>query len=270
MPRSVVAFLLFFSGSVLYVQVQMAHSSSRRSWRGHLYRRLVAVQKRFVRRREPRPGVFFQYPPFQSPTEELINGVTHAAAGIASFIAGIWLVWESVRQGDVLMIVGCAAYAASLTAVFTMSAFSHLLELPRLRQLFRTLDQASIYLYIAGSCTPYFIRFLLPNGWEWMLPVVWGIALLGAWDKLRGDRVNSVSLGLYVMLGWFPAVALKPLLIDMPAGCRILVFASGACYMLGVVFLLQDDRRRYFHAVWHLLVMAASVCTYAGIALYVV
>lgn len=248
----------------------MAQSSLSRSLRVYLYRRLVDVQKRFARRREPQPGVFFQYPPLQSPTEEWVNGLTHAAAGVASLVAGSWLVLFAAREGNVLMTLGCAAYAVSLTAVFTMSALSHLLHWPRLRQLFRTLDQASIYLYIAGSCTPYFIRFLLPNGWEWMLPVVWGIALLGAWDKLRGDRVNSVSLGLYVALGWFPALGLKPLLADMPVGCRVLVFASGACYMLGVLFLLQDERRRFFHAVWHLLVMVASVCTYAGIALYVV
>lgn len=248
----------------------MAQSSPPRFWRIGLYRRLAALQKRIARPRVSQPGVFFQYPPLQSPTEEWLNGLTHAAAAVASLIAGVMLVLAAVRRGDPLMIYGCTAYAASLIAVFTMSACSHLLQWPRLRQLFRTLDQASIYLYIAGSCTPYFIRFLLPNGWEWMLPVVWGIAMLGAWDKLRGDRVNSVSLGLYVMLGWFPALALKPLLIDMPFGCRVLVIATGACYMLGVLFLLQDERRRFFHAVWHLLVMAASVLTYAGIALYVV
>jgi hemolysin III len=250
--------------------MDMSQSSPPRSWSVRLRRRLIELQKKFARPRPSEPGVFLRYPPHQTPAEEFVNGLTHASAGLASCIGGIWLIVAAVRQGDALMIAGCAAYAVSLTAVFTMSACSHLFELPRLRQLFRTLDQASIYLYIAGSCTPYFIRFLLPNGWEWMLPVVWGIALLGAWDKLRGEKVNSVSLGLYVLLGWFPALALKPLLVDMPVGCRALVVATGACYMLGVVFLLLDERRRYFHAVWHLLVMAASVCTFAGIAIYVV
>jgi hemolysin III len=168
------------------------------------------------------------------------------------------------------MIMGCAAYAASLTAVFTMSTLSHLIGLPRLRQLFRTLDQASIYLLTAGSCTPYFICFLLPHGWGWMLPLLWGIALLVAWDKLRGNRVNSVSILFNVSLGWFPVLAAKPLLTYMPPGCIVLVIATAAFYMLGVVFLCWDERCRFFHAVWHMLVVAASVCTYAGIAMYVI
>lgn len=248
----------------------MERPSFRRSERLRLHRRLAAVQKLFARQRVPQPGVFFKYPPQQSLAEEWVNGLTHGAAALASLIAGCWLILAAARTGDTLMLVGCTLYAMSLTAVFTMSTCSHVFQSPRLRQLFRTLDQATIYLYTAGSCTPYFIRYLLPNGWEWMLPVIWGIAILGAWDKLRGDRVNSVSLGLYVMLGWFPALALKPLLVDMPVACRALILAAGGSYMLGVFFLLHDERRRFFHAIWHLLVMAASVFTYAGIAIYVV
>lgn len=168
------------------------------------------------------------------------------------------------------MLAGCAAYCASLTAVFTMSTLSHLFVQPRLKQLFRTFDQAAIYLLTAGSCTPYFIRYLLPYGWGWMLPLLWGLAFAGVWSKLRGDGVNSVSLQLYVLLGWFPVLAIKPMVTHMPPMCLALVIASGACYMLGVVFLRFDERRRYFHAVWHVLVIAASACTFVGVAVYVV
>jgi len=56
----------------------------------------------------------------------------------------------------------------------------------------------------------------------------------------------------------------------MPARCTLLVLAMGACYMLGVVFLVYDDRGRYLHALRHLFVIAASACSFAAIALYVV
>jgi hemolysin III len=114
------------------------------------------------------------------------------------------------------------------------------------------------------------IRFLLPSGWDWMLPVLWGLALLCAWEKLRGSRVNSISVVSYVLLGWFPILAARPLLSAMPAGCLALVVAAGAGYMLGVLFLVWDERCRYFHAVWHLFVIAASACNFAGIAIYVI
>ena len=248
----------------------MAQLTSRRSARDLLHRRLIAVQSRVVRRAPPQPGVFFQYPPFQSQAEERVNGLIHGTAALASLAGAIWLVAAAARLADPLMTIGCIAYAASLMAVFTMSTLSHVVEPPRLRQLFRTLDQACIYLLTAGSCTPFFIRYLLPHGWGWMLFVVWGMALVGVWNKLRGHRVNSVSVAFSVALGWLPIIAAQPLLTYMPTGCVVLILLTAALYMLGVAFLCYDDRRRYFHAVWHTLVVAASVCTFAGIAVYVV
>lgn len=248
----------------------MAQIASRRSYRGRLFRGLVAVQARFVRRRTHLPGVFFEYPPLLSPADERANGLTHGVAAVASVVGAVWLIVAAAQGGEALMTLACASFALSLTGVFTMSALSHVVGLPRLRQLFRTLDQAAIYLLTAGSCSPFFVRYLMPAGWGWMLPMVWAIALYATWVKLRGHRVNSVSVWFNVSLGWFPVVAAKPLFGNMPPGCRALVVASGALYMLGVYFLCYDDRRRYYHAVWHLLVVAASACTYAAIALYVI
>jgi hemolysin III len=102
-----------------------------------------------------------------------------------------------------------------------------------------------------------------------MLPVQWGLALLWSWDKLRGHRVNSISVVSYLLLAWLPTVAAPQFLFSMPAGCTALVLGMGACYMLGVVFLVYDDRQRYFHAIWHFFDVAASACSFAAIALYV-
>jgi len=244
--------------------------SSRRSWSIRAHKRLAKTQRRFTRQRTADPAVLYTYPPRQTRADERINWLTHGAAAIASLIGGAWLVYSAFRQGEILTIVGCAAYAFTLIMVFTMSALSHRVRQPRVKHLFRTLDQAAIYLYTAGSFTPFFIRYLVPAGWGWTIPVMWGIAILGAWDKLRGDRVNSISLWMYVGLGWFPIVAAKPLMESLPRGCLFLVIAAGACYMLGLAFLLRDERRQYFHAVWHLLVVTAGVLTYAGIAMYVI
>ncbi len=248
----------------------MSHLASRPSSRDFLSRRMLAAQKSIFGRRTPQAGVFFHYPPLQSEAEERVNGLTHGVAALVSLAGGVWLIAAASRQGEALMVAGCAAYCASLTAVLTMSTLSHVVGPPRQRQLFRALDQAAIYLLTAGSFTPYFIRFVLPQGWGWLLVAVWGIAIMGACDKLRGGRVNSVSIVGYLLLGWSPLLAAKPLLSGMPPGCLALVLSAGACYMLGVVFLVCDDRCRFFHAIWHLLVVAASACTYAGIALYII
>lgn len=243
----------------------MARLQTRKSRRERLSHRLISLQTRFLSRPAKQPGVFFHYPPFQTAGEEWANGLTHGVAAFLSLLPAIWLITVCLSRGDKVLALGCGAFSVSLVTVFTMSALSHLVNPPRWRHLFRVLDQAAIYLLIAGSCTPFFLLYLSPHGWGWMLPVVWGLALLGAGAKLLGDRINATSIQLYVLLGWLPVIAARPFLTYMPASGLALNLASGACYMLGVLFLSRDDRHTYFHAVWHLLVIAASACTYAAI-----
>ncbi len=239
-----------------------------RSWSDRLHHRIAAMQRLFARGAARPHGDLFDYPPVQSPAEEWVNGWTHAIAAAVSFVGMIWLVWKAQRDAGTLMAFGCALYAGSLTAVFSMSAASHFATPPRLRHLFRTLDQASIYLLTAGSFTPYFLRFLVPQGWDWMLPTLWCAALLLAWDKVRGSKVNAISIPSHVALGAFPFLAAKPVFGAMPLGCFCLVTTATLCYLVGVVFLVFDSRWKYLHAVWHLLVIAASICTFVGIPLY--
>ncbi len=246
---------------------QLASQPSRHSL---INRRLIALQRRFTRRQTHRLGVFFEYPPFQTPREEQVNGLIHGLAGMVSLAGAAWMMNAVLWTGDFLMIVACAVFAASLTTVFAMSTLSHVVRPPRLRQLFRTFDQASIYLLTAGSCSPFFLRYLLPYDWGWTLPALWGIALIAVWAKLRGDRVNSVSIGFNVLLGWFPILAAKPLVTNMPTGCLALVIGAGACYSIGVVFLSCDERRPFFHSIWHAFVVAGSACTWTGIVWYVI
>lgn len=248
----------------------MAQVNSRRTLRTRLHHGFMALRAQFVRRRATRPGVFFDYPPLLSPADERANALTHLVAAVASLAGAVWLIAAAALRGDPLLTLACASFSISLTTVFTMSTLSHVLEPPRLRHLFRILDQASIYLLIAGSASPFFVRYLMPQGWGWMLPLMWGIALVLTWIKLRGHRVNSHSVTSNLALAWLPIVAARPLVRSMPPGCIALMASTGALYMLGVVFLCLDERRRYFHAVWHVLVVAASACTYAAVMLYVI
>jgi len=248
----------------------MARRRPHRTWSDRIHLQVAALQARFARGRLRPHGEFFDYPPHQTAAEERVNAWTHAIAALASFMGMVWLVVTASRHAGLLMGFGCLLYGGSLTAVFAMSALSHFARPPRLRHLFRTLDQASIYLLTAGSFTPYFLRYLVPQGWDWMLPVLWGAALLLAWDKVRGERVNSVSIPSHVALALFPFLATRPMVSVMPAGCLWLVTTAILCYLVGLLFLVWDHRGRYLHAVWHILVMIASGCTFAGVALYLV
>jgi hemolysin III len=73
-----------------------------------------------------------------------------------------------------------------------------------------------------------------------------------------------------VLLGWLPALAAPEIISRVPLAALGWLLAGGLCYTLGTYFLSRDDRRPYFHAIWHLMVIAGSACHFYGIMRYVV
>jgi hemolysin III len=196
------------------------------------------------------------------PTVELANRLTHGV-GLALAIAGTAALIDAMaRYGDALQVVGVSIYGATLIGVYLCSTLSHTFERPRLRHLFRTLDQVCIFLLIAGTFTPFSLTYF-HEGWWWALFVsMWGMALVGIFFKLFVARLNTVAVSAYVLLGWMPTVAVKPIMEIAPSGALMWMIAGGLCYMAGTLFLMRDDRVPLFHAVWHVLVIAGSACHY--------
>jgi hemolysin III len=73
-----------------------------------------------------------------------------------------------------------------------------------------------------------------------------------------------------LVLGWMPIVAAPALIRLMPFGAFAWMVGGGICYTIGTLFLLNDQRGRHFHAVWHLWVIAGSTCHFLGILMFVV
>lgn len=201
--------------------------------------------------------------------EEKINSVTHALGLLLSVIGFELLLVRVFRLGDTLQIGGCIVYASALVAVYAASTLSHSFERPRLRRLFRILDQAFIFLLIAGTFTPLSLTYLRSGAWWLLFGVVWTIALVGFLSKaLFAHRVDTVSAALHVTLGWLPVLAIKPMLSAVPGGLLWSMLYGGLCYTGGVFFLMRDERYPYFHAIWHLLVIAGSAFHFWGIYSY--
>jgi hemolysin III len=95
---------------------------------------------------------------------------------------------------------------------------------------------------------------------------MWGVALYGFIAKVFfAHRVELVSTMPYVLLGWMPAISAPAMLEVMPLDVFWWMLFGGVCYTLGTLFLIYDQRIRHFHAVWHLCVIAGSVCHFCGI-----
>jgi hemolysin III len=166
--------------------------------------------------------------------------------------------------------VSCSIYGATLVLLYAASTFYHALPAPRAKRVFRTLDHASIYLLIAGTYTP-FLLVNLRGGWGWALfGVVWGLGLFGVALEAGAKRLaNSLSLVLYIGIGWVAAVAVKPLLDTVPPGGLVLLVLGGLAYTGGVVFYCWR-RLPYNHVIWHVFVVAGSVCHFFAVLFFVI
>jgi hemolysin III len=125
--------------------------------------------------------------------------------------------------------------------------------------VFNKLDHSAIYLFIAGSYTPFALG-ALEGPWGWTLfGVVWTLAAAGVALKAF-DRLSHpwLSTGLYLAMGWLVLVAAVPMLERVPMAGLVWLLAGGVAYTLGVVFFVLDHRVRYAHAIWHGFVAAGT------------
>jgi len=205
-----------------------------------------------------------------SPGEEVAHSVTHGVGLLAAIAGLVVLVMMAAATGDAWRITACAIYASTLVLLYASSTLYHALSATRARPVLRMLDHSAIFLLIAGTYTPFALVSLRgPWGWT-LLGIVWGLALLGIAAKAAfGARWPVISTALYIGMGWVVLVAAKPLVERLPPGAIALLVAGGLAYTGGVAFYAWT-RLRYGHAIWHLFVIAGSVCHYLAVVLYVV
>jgi len=203
--------------------------------------------------------------------EEFANFLTHGS-GLLLALAGAAVLFSAAdRIYSDAMRVSCWVYGMALIAVYAASTLSHMFENPARRHFFRSLDQGMIFLFMAANFTPLAIVHLpYANRWS-VLTVMWAIALVGFISKVFwGHRVESISITQYLVLAWLPITAIGPLLKSIPVDGAFLFAAGGAAYTTGIVFLALDSRVRYFHALWHLFVIAGSLCHFLVIVDYAI
>jgi hemolysin III len=202
----------------------------------------------------------------QTRGEELANVLTHAIGVAAGAIGGAMLIVLAVLRGTAWDVVGVSVFTGALIALYGASTAYHAARHPRVRQQLKVLDHCAIYLLIAGSYTPFMIG-QLRGGWGWSLfGVIWGLALVGVVFKLFfTGRFKLISTGVYVAMGWLVLLAIGPLVSRLAPATLLWLLAGGIAYTAGTPFY-HAVRIRYAHAVWHLFVLAGSVCHAIAVA----
>ncbi len=205
----------------------------------------------------------------ETPAEHIANAITHGA-GFALSIACLVLlvVFASLRRGT-WEVVSCSVYGATLVILYLASTLYHSIHKPRVRRVLNILDHAAIYLLIAGTYTPYLLVPLRGAlGWS-LFGVIWGLAVVGiVFQALFISRFKILSTLSYVAMGWMVVATIVPLLRVLPMMAVVWLAVGGLCYTLGIVFYAWQ-RLKFAHAIWHLFVLAGSICHFFGVLFFV-
>ena len=206
----------------------------------------------------------------QTLGEEIANSVSHGVALLAALAAVPFLFVVAMgRNLGATQIVALAVFGATLLMLYLASTLYHALPKGRAKRVFMKLDHGAIYLFIAGSYTPFALG-ALSGAWGWTLfAAVWSLAVIGVTLKATNRLSHPwVSTGLYLVMGWMVLAAVVPLVERVPAAGVAWLLAGGLAYSAGVVFYMLDSRVRYAHAVWHGFVIAGTSCHYVAVLGY--
>lgn len=200
--------------------------------------------------------------------EEIANSISHALALVLALAALPMLLLTAAKVGSTRFTIGAAVFGATIIILYLASTLYHSLTHERAKQFFRHVDHCAIFLLIAGSYTPFTLGVLRgPWGWT-LLAIVWTLAVAGIAMKLiAGHRHRWLSMVLYLVMGWLAIVAIKPILTLVPLPGILLILAGGIAYSGGLAFFAAH-RLRYNHFIWHLFVMAGTLCHYLAVLWY--
>jgi hemolysin III len=201
---------------------------------------------------------------------ERFNAWTHLIGALAALSGAVWLIVVAAASGDLLKTASVAIYGVTLVMLYSISTVYHSVR-GRIKRVLRKLDHLSIYLLIAGSYTP-FCLICLRGAWGWSLfGIVWTLAAIGMAQEIKPrSEARVLSLVIYAVMGWIVLVAIKPLLATLGLAGFLWLAAGGLFYTVGIVFFTFDERYRHWHGIWHLFVIAGSLCHFIAILFYVV
>lgn len=203
-----------------------------------------------------------------SRREEVANAVTHGIGAVLSAAALVLLIVFSSMKGTAWHVVSFTIYGITMLMLYTNSTLVHALKEGKAKDLFEFFDHSSIYLFIAGTYTPFlFVAVRGTLGWT-LFGIIWGIALAGVIFKaFFTKKFLFMSTIFYIAMGWLIVTAWQPLVAAIPTGGIVLLVAGGLMYTLGTLFYVWRGFP-FHHAIWHLFVLAGSILHFFAVIVY--
>jgi hemolysin III len=169
-------------------------------------------------------------------------------------------------------------YTATIVAMFSVSAVYHRVQWgsPTAEQWMKRADHSLIFVFIAGSYTPFALLAMPAATGKLLLIVVYTGAAAGvALKMLWPSAPRAVGVPLYLLLGWV-AIWFTPTLLNGAGITAVLLLVAGAvlynigAILYGLCWPNPWPQTFGYHEFFHAFTAAAAACHYIAIWLIVV
>ena len=219
----------------------------------------------------------FQTQSSQTIGEEIANSALHGIGGLLG-IFGLVLLVSHARAAVPAFVI----FASAMILMFFVSTIYHILPFQKIKELFRIFDHQAIYIFIAGTYTPFCLIALKGPLGIFLLCFEWVLALTGvSLSALSFNKIKKIEMFIFILMGWAIIAGCIPLAGALPLQSYILLFAGGVAYTAGTFWYRAGKekpagqkankpvkaRARLFcgHVIWHVFVLAGAVCHWFSI-----
>ncbi|GID69011.1 membrane protein [Actinoplanes cyaneus] len=206
-----------------------------------------------------------------------LRGRLHQYAFFVALVCGIVLCSIAASRPGIAPFISVLIYSVTVCGLFGISALYHRrVWSERGYQIMRRMDHSMIFIFIAGTYTPFCVELLDKGTAELMLGLVWGGAVGGVALKVIWPNLPRwVGAPLYVALGWVAVGIIPDVLHVGGVTCLVLMLAGGVIYTVGAVFYALKRPNPWptvfgHHEFFHACTLVAAICHHIAIyfALY--
>lgn len=193
-----------------------------------------------------------------STAELVVDAAVHILGLIVAVAAGSVLLALALLHTAPEEFPALIVYVSTLVVVLGVSLAFNLWPDSAVKHYLARLDQAAIFLFIAGSYTPFLAALGGSSAGVMMMSLVWGASLVGVALKLIvPERFGRVAIVLYLGIGWSGVLVFQALGQALPASTLWLLLAGGITYSAGIVFHLWE-KLKFQNALWHVFVVGGA------------